>query len=381
MPAQLTAAEQERIDQLVRKEKKSGAHASNAINMARKKRGIEHIEKKAIYSYIRGETHTRTGSDERGANAIVTKAHIRTLLQTRRRLIQAADGEERVTYKDVIDEANLDLNCCQKTIEVAIRKATELRYRPARAKVQIKEQDAKLRRVFVKKWLKKPKGFWSKQPRPKKGGVHGYYDCKLFPLALTPAQKKRFNQTTVVGHLRLPSEGTDRGFTKPRQKHAFLGMPSVNIAAVVSQDRIIMWKAVEGSWNGARAAETYEHMGKALKKRFGEKRSFTLVEDGDRKGNQSNKGKNAKKKAKIHALTLPPRTPSLMPLDYSIWKEVLKRMKACEPTARETKGDFIDRLRRCAMRLPRGYVGRVLDRMKDNLKALKEAKGYTPKND
>lgn len=43
-------------------------------------------------------------------------------------------------------------------------------------------------------------------------------------------------------------------------------------------------------------------------------RKFHLVEDGDRKGFQSNKGKAAKEEMKIASLTLPPRSPSLMPL-------------------------------------------------------------------
>ena len=93
------------------------------------------------------------------------------------------------------------------------------------------------------------------------------------------------------------------------------------------------------------------------------------------------KRKISKQKHKIKALVLPPRTPSLMPLDYSIWKAVLTKMRKCEPDGRESKADFIARLRRCAKGLSKVYVGRVVGKMKENLKALKAAKGYTPKND
>ena len=62
--------------------------------------------------------------------------------------------------------------------------------------------------------------FWTKD-------IHAYVDNKAFPLPLTPEQRKRFAQTRVSGHLRLKNEGTLRGFTKPREKHQWLGMPSV----------------------------------------------------------------------------------------------------------------------------------------------------------
>ncbi len=374
MPAQLSVAEQRRVDDLVRNKKKSGAHAVRALNAARARRGVELVEQKAVYSYIRGQTHVRGRVEKRGAKTIVEQKHIRKLMQTRRRLVKAADGEVRVTWSDVINEADLDVDCCQKTIEDAVRESTEPRYRPARAKVSLADTDARLRKAFAQEHLSKRASFWS-------NSVHGDFDCKLFPLPLTPAQRKRFKQTRVVGHLRLPSEGCDRGFTKPRQKHSWVGMPSINVAAVVSRDRIVFWKVVEGNWNGERAAETYAQIGKVLQKRFGDKRQYILVEDGDRKGNQSNKGKAAKTKAKIRPLVLPPRTPSLMPLDYSIWNAVLEKMAACEPSGREARAAFVARLRRCAMSLSRSYVASVVGRMKENLQALKDSSGYTPKND
>lgn len=113
----------------------------------------------------------------------------------------------------------------------------------------------------------------------------------------------------------------------------------------------------------------------------GSRRKYTLVEDGDRKGNQSNKGVAAKTAAKISPLVLPPRTPSLMPLDYSIWQAVEQRLVDAMPDGTETKEDFLVRLRRCAVTLPKKHVAAAVKRMKANLKALVESKGFTPKND
>ena len=59
-----------------------------------------------------------------------------------------------------------------------------------------------------------------------------------------------------------------------------------------------------------------------MRRTYGKSPTYTIVEDGDRKGNQSGKGLKAKKDVNIRALTLPPRTPSLMPLEYAIWTEI-----------------------------------------------------------
>ena len=133
-----------------------------------------------------------------------------------------------------------------------------------------------------------------------------YVDNKAFPIPLTPAQKKRFKQTRVTGHLRKPSEGTQRGFTKPRLNNSFLGMPSVTISAAVAKDRVIMWHEVKSTWNGQRAAGMYSGpLIAALKRTWGnDKRHYMIVEDGDRKRNQSTKGTDAKAKHKIKAETL-----------------------------------------------------------------------------
>jgi hypothetical protein len=184
----------------------------------------------------------------------------------RRRIIQKADNETRVTYAEVIEKANLGVECCQRVAENAMR-AEGVSYQPARAKVQITEEDAVKRFAFATEWCEKPPSYWT-------SNIHGFLDCKAWPVPLTPDQRKRYRQTRVTGHLRLPSEGTDRGFTKPRQKHGWLGIPSVNIAAVVSKDRLILFEEVKGSWNGEAAKGMYaELVAPALRKSFPTRRT------------------------------------------------------------------------------------------------------------
>jgi hypothetical protein len=143
-----------------------------------------------------------------------------------------------------------------------------------------------------------------------------------------------------------------------------------------------MWHVVEGNWNGQAAAGVYEGpMLRALRRTWGPRRRFTVVEDGDKKGNQSNKGIDAKERSGIHIMKLPPRTPCWMPLDYAIWHTIAKQVIDEAPDGTESKVSFLDRLEKCAKKLRKGYVSSCIARMKMNIQGVKDAKGYHPKSD
>ena len=370
---QLTTAEQHLIENVLRQHGRA-ADAFRCVNLQRDKANIRRVEKSAVYRFAKGRTHRRGAIESRGRKRSLAGKEIRRLDQARRRLIKRADNEVRVTHADIIEEAGLKHAACQRVCEDALR-AQGVSYRHPRRKIQLTDQDAKQRMAIAKVWLKRQSSYWSKR-------VHAFVDNKAFPIPLTPDQRKRFRQTMITGHLRKPSEGVHRGFTKPREKHSFIGLPSVTISAAVAKDKVIMWHVVPGSWNGAAAATMYEeHLKPALQSTWGKRARYTIVEDGDRKGNTSGKGIAAKARAKIFPLTLPPRTPSLMPLDYAIWSAIVKQMLVNAPKGTEKKDAFLERLRDVARKLPKGYVKSVIGRMRGNLRALVDAAGYTPKND
>ena len=131
-------------------------------------------------------------------------------------------------------------------------------------------------------------------------------------------------------------------------------------SAAVAKDKVIMWDVLKGPWNGAAAAAMYNGpFLSALKKTWGKRPHYTIVEDGDRKGNQNTKGINAKASKNIRAIKLPPRTPSWMPLDYAIWIAIEKKMDETAPEGTEKKADYIERLAAAARSLPRGYVKKM----------------------
>ena len=108
---------------------------------------------------------------------------------------------------------------------------------------------------------------------------------------------------------------------------------------------------------------------------------YQIVEDGDRKGNQSSLGIAAKRRAHIRALTLPPRTPELMPLDARLWKQIEDRMDAAAPAGTEARAAFLQRLRRTALALPRAVVRKAFGNTGTVLSDIIAAGGYHPKCD
>ena len=71
--------------------------------------------------------------------------------------------------------------------------------------------------------------------------------------------------------------------------------------------------------------------------------------------------------ALIKTMTLPPWTPSLMPLDFAIWNQIEKKLVDTSPRGTETKEVCLERLRQCARSLPKGFVRNAISRMKANL--------------
>ena len=278
---QLTQDERSLIDKIVRTDKKTPTEALRRVNAKREKKGIREVEKSTVHRFCRGLTHKVGAKETRGRSAGLSAKDKQRLDRARRKLIQKANNQYRVTHAMVMKEAGLEGVVCQRVCEEALR-AGGARYRPPRRKIYVTENDAAKRYAWASENKKRPARCRSEE-------VKAYVDNKSFPAPRPEAQRKRFRQTMVTGHLRKPSEGLDHGFTKPREKHSFIGIPSVQISAAVASDKVIMWHVVPGSWNGTKAASMCkEHLKPALVRWYGKLPSYKTVEDGDRKGNTSN---------------------------------------------------------------------------------------------
>ena len=90
-------------------------------------------------------------------------------------------------------------------------------------------------------------------------------------------------QARITSHVRQAWERTNPMCIVPKKAHTFTGIPAVEVTAAVAKDRIIMWRVAD-TWNGQEAADMYKDLGAALRRFWGRRRSFRVVEDGDPQG-------------------------------------------------------------------------------------------------
>ena len=140
---QLTLNEENLIDQELRK-RAAPMDILAKVNAKRQRLEVEPASKQTIYRYVNGDTHRRGRPETRGRKKVLAKRDVRTIDQTRRRLIQKADSQERVTWAQVHKASGLKKKVSQRSMEDAIR-ATGVRFRTARKKIFIAKDDAKAR--------------------------------------------------------------------------------------------------------------------------------------------------------------------------------------------------------------------------------------------
>jgi hypothetical protein len=118
---------------------------------------------------------------------------------------------------------------------------------------------------------------------------------------------------------------------------------------------------------------------KALQKKWPRKRSWNALEDNDPTGFKSSKGIAAKKAVNIQLFSIPKRSPDLNICDYALWKEIHKRMCRQElnwgKNRRETRDQYLQRLRRTAQRLPQSFITDSIGDMRRRCQRLCDAKG------
>eukprot|EP00973_Karenia_brevis_P086290 11966276-Karenia_brevis.AAC.1 len=278
----------------------------------------------------------------------------------RRKLIKESGNEFLVVWEDVY-------NATKKTLRAQgaltggvrmpsldwfkriMRQKTEVRARPGKTCISHTEEHQRARHKLGLEWQQYPKSFWET-------GIHAYIDSKRYVVPRNAKDKKLLRALCVRHHLRTPAEGKEQDFMLPKRGRLLTGIPSVNVTAAVGDGRILMWHITEGGWNGAAASTMYEDLGSVLRATYGSKRKFRVVEDGDPKGFQSSKGKQAKEEQRIESWTLAPHSPGLMPLDYSLWKQIESRTLGKQGRDNESAKSYVRRLSKIALSLPGDVV-------------------------
>ncbi len=230
------------------------------------------------------------------------------------------------------------------------------------------------RRAFAEKYAAKPASFWE-------NGVDAYIDNKFFPTFLNHRARAYAAKRVARGTFRARGGGLGRGHVKPKKtlKVSF-SHGSIQIAAAICAEKVLMWHKVEGPWNAEAATHMYRRvLAPALRAQRPGKRQFLILEDNDPSGYKSKRAIEAKRAEGIKIMDFPKRSPDMNPLDYGLWAEISKRMRRQErsfsPSMTETLEQYVARLRRTAMRLPPKFLSAVVRSMKRRCAALREAGG------
>jgi len=299
----------------------------------------------------------------------ITPAVYKKLSSALNSLQRQANGAKEVTLAMVKTKAGC--TACVRTIQRAFH-ARGVRFRRLREKPILTKDDIKERLRFGLQHKRRSKTQWSLYP-------HAIIDNKNFPLYLNAAGREYAARRSVRGAFRSPHDALKQHLVKPKDTIKFPVKSAVITVAIV-KGRIRMWHEVEGKWNGAAAARMYSGpLRKAVAKAFPGRRSWVVMEDNDPSGYKCRKGMEAKSGSKLVTLDLPKRSPDCNPLDYSLWKEINVRMRKQERgfarNFRESKAEYLRRLRRTALAIPESVVTKAVGDMHRRVQELVEKKG------
>ena len=316
-----------------------------------------------------------------------------------KQLIRKANGEKEVTMA-MVKEA-LHTPASVRTLQRALH-ARDIRFRKLREKPRLTAEDVAARLAFATKYRSKSKEWWCSH-------LDMIIDLKNFPAYLNAQTRAHAAQREVRGAYRKKGDGLSEGYTTVNKTLRFNpGARSIMIAAGVGKGRVLMWEPIERQWSGAAAEDLYgTTMARILRRHYPNKPKYLILEDNDPTGFKSAKGVAAKAAAGIAVFSIPKRSPDLNVCDYALWKagwgekgvcmrpqescrfkqllaptclqEITRRMRAEEsewPRAKkESRDDYVQRLRRTALTLPKTFINKAVGDMKRRCQRLFDAKG------
>ena len=306
-----------------------------------------------------------------GRPAALSEAKIDTAVTLLEKMVDEADGDYEVTLAMLRRRGRFKVG--ERTLANAIR-ARGFSFKGMRQKPILTQADIAERYAFAKKHRTKTADWWLRN-------IHIHIDNHAFKVATTPRGRKLLAKRTARGVYRRKGKCLRPGHVKPNSKLRLgLGCKGILKAGGVGDGKVLVWHTVEGKWSGPAAAEFYKEVVKpAVSRHYGRKRKYCILEDNDPTGNLSNVGRLAKAAMKLDVFVLPKRSPELNVMDYAVWSEVERRLRAQErrmPGGKhETRAQFGRRLDRIARTLPKDFIERSIGDMARRCQLLYEAKG------
>lgn len=300
----------------------------------------------------------------------LTEATIDRIVATLEKMVDTTDGDDEVTLHMLMRRCRAKAS--PRTVSNALHRRG-YRFRNMRQKPILTPADIEERYRWARRYRSKSSAWWLR-------AVHVHLDNKAFKVATTQAGRKLLAKRMVRGVYRKKGKSLRSGHVKPNSKlHLGLGGKGVLKAGGVGNGMVLVWHTIDGTWSGETAASFYKDVVRpSLDEQYG-KRKYCILEDNDPTGNQSNKGKAAKRTAKLELLALPKRSPDLNVMDYAVWTAVERRMRTQEKkwpaNKKETRADFVCRLDRVARSLPKEFIDKSIGDLQRRCERLYAARG------
>ena len=287
------------------------------------------------------------------------------------RLLRQSQGKSEVTPQMVKERGGF--NCCAKTISRAFWERG-IYFRPQYKKPDLSNADRKERKLRGSANSHRTAAGWNNY-------VHAIIDNKVFQVYTSGKFRDVAARRKVRGTYRTRRRVFTVGHVKPPDSRQSTGAKSIMVTCAVGAGKMLMWHEVQGRWNGAAAANMYRGpLRRALEKAHpGVRGLWRVMEDNDPAGYKSGRGKAAKADVGIQAFSLPKRSPDLNPLDFSFWAAVNTKMREQEKywpkSRRETRTQFLARLRRTATKMPSQYITRIIGALERRCQQVLKARG------
>ena len=306
-----------------------------------------------------------------GRPRALTEAKVDRIVALLERMVTAADGSEEVTMDMLMRRARLKVS---KRVVADALHARGYRFRDLREKPILTPDDVGERHAWAKKYAHKSRDWWLR-------AVHVHLDNHVFKVATTGKGRKLLAKRRVRGVYRTKGKSLESAHVKPSSKlHLSLGAKGILKAGGIGGGQLLVWQTIAGPWSGSEAAALYANVVQpALRARYPRTRRFCILEDNDPTGNRSKKGIEAKRQAHLEVLHIPKRSPDLNVMDYAVWAEVERRMRAQEkkwPASKaETRTAFARRLDRTARGLSNDFIDKSVMDLQRRTKRLLDAEG------
>ena len=306
-----------------------------------------------------------------GRPRALTVAKIDGIVALLESMVQEADASREVTMDMLMRRGRFKVS--RRVVADALHKRG-YRFRDLRQKPILTPDDIEDRFNWAKKYARMPREWWLQS-------VHLHLDNHTFKVATTGKGRKLLAKRRVRGVYRQAGKSLQPAHVKPSAKqHLSLGAKGILKAGGIGGGQVLVWHTINGSWSGSEAAHLYTDVVKpALRKRYPRTKRFSVLEDNDPTGNKSKKGLEAKRCARIEVFRIPKRSPDLNVMDYAVWSEVERRMRAQEQkwraTKHETREAFELRLDRTARNLPKSYINNCIMDLQRRCKRLRDEEG------